>query len=256
MKRLLLCSGVYGERHGIEALLRFAAEQRPDAILFAGGILSPDRQVRQCSSSPWGLTLDDTRFLHEFGAALGGLGVFCAVIPRANFEPLDELCRWGMNVELEFPHVHLVHATLVEERDLAVCGLGVTIAEEALMREDCYSRIRALYFLRSLRTSVKPRTVLLLPAPPPGVLGGPEGNVVIGELIDSLRPSLCVVAGRTERRGLQKIASTSIVNPGSLADGSAALLDWGRRSAEEVKLLQLSDVASAATCPVGDAPTA
>ena len=237
MKRLLLCSGVYGKTRSIEALRRFAAERRPEAILFAGGILDPERQMAPRGSSPWGLTLEDERFVLEFCAALEGLGVFSAVIPGPNFEPMDEFCRLGIAAELEFPHVHMAHATLVEERDLAVCGLGVSIAEEACMREDSYSRIRALYFLRSLRTSVKPRKVLLLPEPPTGVLGGPEGNKVIGEIIDGLRPSLCVVGGRTERRGLQWIASTLLVNPGSLADDSAALLDWDRKVNDQVEFL-------------------
>ena len=106
-----------------------------------------------------------------------------------------------------------------------------------MQREDFYSRIKALYSLRSLRTSEKPRKVLLLPDPPPGALGGPEGNVVIGEIIDGMRPTLCVVAGRTERRGLQRIASTLIVNPGYLADGSAAWLDWDRSGDGQVEFL-------------------
>ncbi len=237
MKRLLLCSGVCGKKSSLEALLRLAAEHRPEAILFAGGILCPERQMAPRASSPWGLTLEDERFVQEFGVALGGLGVFCAVIPGPSFEPLDEFYRWGLALELEFPHVHMAHATLVEERDLAVCGLGVAIAEETLMREDSYTRVRAQYFLRPLRTSVKPRKVLLLPEPPPGVLGGPEGNRIIGEIIDGLHPSLCVVAGQTERRGLQWIASTLVVNPGALIDGSAALLDWGRSGNDQVEFL-------------------
>ena len=87
----------------------------------------------------------------------------------------------------------------------------------------------------AMRSSEKPRKVLLLPEPPPGPLGGPEGNLVVGDLIDWLRPSLCVVAGPTERRGVQRIASTSVVNPGHVADGSAAWLDWSR--GEEVGFL-------------------
>jgi hypothetical protein len=237
MRRLLLCSGVYGARRGLDGLRSFAAERRPEAVLFAGGILNPQRQLAPRGGSPWGLSPEDERFVHEFGAALGGLGVFSAVIPGPNFEPLDEFYRWGMAFEMEFPRVHMVHATLVEEKDLAVSGLGVAIAEEALLRADSWSRIQALYFLRPLRASVKPRKVLLLPAPPPGALGGPEGNPIIGELIDGLRPSLCVVAGRTERRGLQRVASTLVVNPGALVDGSAAFLDWDRSGDDPVEFL-------------------
>lgn len=237
MRRLLLCSGVYGKRRGIEALRCFAAERRPDAILFAGGILSLERHMASHSSSDCGLTLEDQQFIHDFTRTLGDLAIFSAVIPGPNFVPLDEFFRLGMAAELEFPHLHVVHATLVEEQDLAVCGLGVAIAEEALNREDSYSRIRANYFLRPLRTSVKPRKVLLLPEPPPGTLGGPEGNNVIGDIINGLRPSVCVVAGQTERRGQEWIANTLLVNPGSLADESAALLDWDRRGNNQVEFL-------------------
>jgi hypothetical protein len=183
------------------------------------------------------VTPEDELFLHEFAAALEGLGAFSAVIPGANFVPMDQFYRWGIAVELNFPHVHMVHATLLEERDLAVCGLGVIVAEEALMREDSYSRARALYFLRTLQRSVRPHKVLLLPEPPPGVLGGPEGNCILGDIIDGVRPSVCVVAGRTERRGVQRIASTLVVNPGSLIDNSAALLDWDRTGDDQVEFL-------------------
>jgi Icc-related predicted phosphoesterase len=131
----------------------------------------------------------------------------------------------------------MAHATLEEEQDLAVCGLGVTIAEEALMREDCHSRAKARYFLRALRRSVKPHTVLLLPEPPPGVLGGSEGNTLIPDMIDEVRPRVCVVAGRTDRRGLQRLGSTLVVNPGALADDSAAVLEWDQGGNDRVELL-------------------
>ncbi len=232
VKRLLLCSGVHGKTESLERLCQWARQRKPEAILFAGGVLSPQREMAT-RTTPWGITREDALFVMEFFKALGGLGVFSAVIPEPSFEPLDEFRRLAMAGEEDFPNVHVVHATLVEERDLAVSGLGVAIAEEALMREDSYSRTRALYFLRALRRSNKPRRVLLLPEPPPGVLGGPEGNALIGDLIDSLRPSLCVVAGPTERRGVQRIASTLVVNPGRLIDGSAAWLDWSQHEPVE-----------------------
>jgi hypothetical protein len=237
MKRLLLCSGVNGERRSIEVLKRFAAERRPAAILFAGGVLSPQRQVAPSGPSPWGLTPEDERFFHEFFVALEGLGAFSAVVPGANFQPMEPFYRWAVAIEQELPHVHIAHATLLEEDDLAVCGLGVTVAEEALLREDSFSRARALYFLRTLRRSAKPHKVLLLPEPPPGALGGPEGNPIVGDLIDELRPSLCVVAGPTERRGRQWVGGTLLVSPGRLVDGSAAFLDWDRSGNDQVELL-------------------
>jgi Icc-related predicted phosphoesterase len=237
MRRFLLCSGVYGQKNSIDRLRRLARERRPEGILFAGGILGLNREMAPRSTCSSGLTTEDERFAHEFFGVLGELAPFSAVIPGVNFVPEDDFFRLGMAAELEFPHVHMAHATLVEAHDLVVCGLGVAIAEQPLMREDSYTRIKALYFLRALRTSEKPRKVLLLPDPPPGALGGPEGNIVIGEIIDGLRPNLCVVAGPTERRGLQRIASTLLVNPGYLADGSAAWLDWDRSADDQVEFL-------------------
>jgi Icc-related predicted phosphoesterase len=60
---------------------------------------------------------------------------------------------------------------------------------------------------------------------------------LVGEIIDSLRPSLSVVGGPTERRGVQRIASTLVVNPGCLADGSAAFLDWDRSGDDPVEFM-------------------
>jgi Icc-related predicted phosphoesterase len=237
MKTALLCCGVFGKKNGVEALRRFAAERRPDAILFSGGILDRERKVVPRSTGSFGMTKEDEHFVNDFFAVLGGLKTFSAVIPGPNFAPLDDFDRLGMVAELEFPTVHIAHITLVEHRDLAVCGLGMAIAEQSLMREDSCSRIRAQYFLRCLRTSEKPRKVLLLPEPPPGVLASGAGNGVIGEIVDGLRPSLCVVTGQTEHRGFQRIASTLIVNPGCLADGSAAWLDWNRSGEDQVEFL-------------------
>ena len=236
MRRLLLCCGICGKKSAVEGLCRLATERRPDAILFAGGILSCQRKSEARSVGLWALTQEDERFTLEFCAALGAVGIFSAVIGEPSFVPREQFCRLAMVAELEYPHVHSAHATLVETRDLAVCGLGVAIAEQALMREDYCSRVEAQYFLRSLRSSEKPRKVLLLPEPPPGPLSGAEGNAIIGDLIDWLRPSLCVVGGSTEHRGVQRIASTLIVNPGNLADGSAAWLDWNR--GDEVEFVQ------------------
>jgi hypothetical protein len=48
---------------------------------------------------------------------------------------------------------------------------------------------------------------------------------------------LCVVAGQTALRGMQWVAGTLLVNPGSLADDSAALLDWDRKGDDLIEFL-------------------
>jgi Icc-related predicted phosphoesterase len=59
------------------------------------------------------------------------------------------------------------------------------------------------------------------------------------ELTPVCHPSLCVVAGTTERRGSQRIGHTFVVNPGRLADGSGVWLDWNRGKDEPVEFLTL-----------------
>jgi hypothetical protein len=90
----------------------------------------------------WGLTTEAERFVHGFFAALEELAVFSAVISGPNFVPGDDFFGLGMAAELEFPHLHIAQATLVEPHDLAVCGLGVAIAEQPLRREGVRSPAR------------------------------------------------------------------------------------------------------------------
>jgi len=71
------------------------------------------------------------------------------------------------------------------------------------------------------------------------MLGGPEGNALVGDIIDSYHPSLCVVAGPSMCQGTQRIANTLVINPGQLADGCAALLNWNQTVGEQVEFLNL-----------------
>jgi hypothetical protein len=55
-----------------------------------------------------------------------------------------------------------------------------------------------------------------------------------------------VVGGPSALRGTQRVARTLVVNPGQLAEGWAAWLDWSAPSGEQVELLDLRDPAGAA----------
>jgi len=125
------------------------------------------------------------------------------------------------------------------------CGLGGPIAERKLFGVDSHSRVTAEYALRPLWNAKQPRKALLLAVPPCGPLGGPDGAELVGELIDSYHPDLCVVGGSSERRGCERIGHTLVINPGRLTDGWAAWLDWGRPSAEQVEFVNLPGLVSA-----------
>ncbi len=236
MHTLLLCSGVHGHGQALDRLRHLVETRRPNGILFAGGVLSPARYYEP-KFTLWGMTHEDARFLHRFFETLGGLGVFSAVIPGAEDTPLEEFVRLGMHAEVEFPTLHLAHATVVTRDGLAVVGLGGRVSEGAACELDCCSRTLALYFLRSLAGANQPHKVLLLAKPPIGPLGSLDGSVLSAELIDSLHPSICVVEGGREGAAVRRVAHTFVVEPGFLADGRAAWLDWRRDPGERVELL-------------------
>jgi Icc-related predicted phosphoesterase len=238
MRRFRACCGVDGHAESWDWLGRAVADRPPDAVLFAGGILPPQRQGAE-KLSPWSLSAEESAFAEQFFAALGRLGVFCAVIPGPAGEPLDEFFRLAAGAELLFPNIRAAHATLLQEGDVAVCGLGGVLSEEPLLGVEPYSRAAAEYFLRTLPDARQPRKILLLPAPPPGPLGGEEGSRLVGDLIDSCHPDLCVVAGPSARRGSQRLAGTLAVNPGRLVDGWAAWLDWRQAGAAPVEIVNL-----------------
>jgi Icc-related predicted phosphoesterase len=225
------------------AWLRQAVESwRPEGILFAGGVLHPARRNAPRTATEWGMTSEDALFLERFLETLGLLGVFSVVIPGRVDTPLEHFLRLGMHAEMEFPSVHLAHATLVERDGIAVCGMGGCIHDWTVGEMDTDSRAVAEYHLRPLWTAKQPRTILMLANPLTGPLGGDEGSTVTDILIDSYHPSLCVVGGPSQRRGAQGFASTLVINPGHLADGWAAWLDWNRAADQQVEFLNLRDL--------------
>ncbi len=246
LRRFLICAGAEGKDDSLRWLEALASERRPDGILFAGGILPPTAGEGLRAGAD-GIPRDDALCYERFFETLGKLGVFTALIPGPRDTPLRGFLRLGMNAEVEFPTLHVAHACLVQEGDVALAGIGGQLTEnvdgcEAAIR--C-SRTTAEYFLRKLWAAEQPRKVLLLATAPKGALGGDEGNAVAGDLIDSYHPSLCVVAGPTAHRGTQRIAHTLVINPGWLADGSAAWLNWDR-GAGQVELLDARSAAGSA----------
>jgi hypothetical protein len=240
MKTLLLCGGVCGEERGLDWLRRIVEAGQPDGILFAGGVLNEGRPYEP-SIAPCGMAREEALFVERFFEMLGKLSVWSAVIPGAFDTPLEEFLQLGMAAEVEFPGIHLAHATLLMERDVAVTGLGGWVADEQVCEAEPCSRTMAQYYLRALTAAKQPHKALLLAKPPTGRLGGLEGSTLTGELIDSLRPSVCVVGDGSGRSGIQRVAHTLVVTPGFLSDGRAAWLDWRRPPAERVELMNLAE---------------
>jgi len=242
MRRLLLCSGVHARPKSLAWLRQVVEKRHPDAILFAGGVLDRARQYAPQCTTEWGLTNQDASFIEQFLEALGSLGVFSAIIPGAVDTPIEDFLRMGMHAEIESPEMHLAHATLIEKRDIVVSGIGGPICQWTSTDRESASRTMAEYYLRSLWKAKQPYKILMLGEPPAGPLGGELGNKLAADLIDSLHPNLCVVAGLNDCRGSQRIASTLVVNPGHLAEGCAVWLDRSRSAGDQVEFLNLRDL--------------
>jgi Icc-related predicted phosphoesterase len=147
-----------------------------------------------------------------------------------------------MHAEVEYPGLHVAHATFIENGDVAVCGIGGSLVDGAANVPGMCSRTLAEYHLRPFWTAKQPRTILLLPAPPMGLVGGDDGSALVGELLDSFHPKLCVVSGPNARRGTQRIGNTLVVNPGCVADGWAAWLDWNQHADRQIEFVNLRDL--------------
>lgn len=237
MKRFLVCGGLHGSETALNELRRLVIERRPDGLFFVGGILDPER-FPEPALPHWDRTNPEPGWMQRFFETLGDLDIFAAILPGPFDTPLEEFLRLGMHMENEYPCLHLAHANLIAVNDLAVCGIGGYLAEEKLARPDTCSRVRADYFLRSLDLAEQSRKILLLPSAPLS-LGGDTAGRLIDSLIRNHSADLCVVAGATERRGMQRAGRTLIVNPGWLADGSAAWVDWRRHPGGHVEFLKL-----------------
>ncbi|RMF38549.1 MAG: hypothetical protein D6753_15680 [Planctomycetota bacterium] len=229
MRRLLVCGGIDGRESAVETLKEMISEHRPEAVLFVGGLCGRDQGGEADDLTPQQVQIWETFF-----KTLGESGVYTAFLPGWYDTPIDEFLQAAMNAEVDYSNLHCVHGTLMEEADVAICGIGGEIAENGSCKGDHWKRSRnsAEYYLRRLWASEKPRKFLLLGTPPTGALGGDNGSAVVGELIDSYHPDLCAVLGDSAHRGVERVASTYVVNPGRLSDGCAAIFDWSKPADE------------------------
>ncbi|MBI2830601.1 MAG: hypothetical protein HYX81_05530 [Chloroflexi bacterium] len=227
MKTFLACAGIYGSNAALNKLIQVANERNPDAILFAGGITGMD-------SNPF----QKTAFIGKFFETLGKINKFAVVIPGPNDAPLWEFLRAAVSSEITSPNVAVAHATVVTNGQVAAGGIGglITESEDVGAPLIKHSHAAVEYFLRGLWKTRKSIKVLLLSELPPGKLAGNEGKGVVGELILTHHPAICVAPGKKKNRGFEQEAHGFVINPGLLSEGSAAWVDWVNRKVEMLDL--------------------
>lgn len=240
MRRFLLCSGIYGQAQALDRLEALVHERRPDAVLFVGGVLQQAREHAPMLRGEFGYTKQDGIFVERFFATLGRLDVFSAILPGVFDAPIELFLHTGMKAELEYPGLHVVHATPMSDGDLAIFGLGASIDGYTDTNIGYCSWTLANYYLRPLATTEKPRTMLLLSEPLQSWHGEEENRRLTEALITSYHPQVCVLGRPCPSRGVERIASTLVISPGYLVDGCAAWLDWSRPRDHQVELIDLA----------------
>ena len=145
-----MCGGTYGQPEALNFLENTVLERRPDGLLFAGGVLPRPRNHAPTATSEYGYTKEEGLFVERFFSMLGRLKVFSVIIPGVCDAPLDQFLHLGMKAELEFPQVHLAHATPVVAGDLAIFGLGGSISTYTDTDIGYCSRTQADYYTNGL----------------------------------------------------------------------------------------------------------
>ncbi|NBO91807.1 MAG: hypothetical protein EBV06_05780 [Planctomycetia bacterium] len=241
MRTMLVCSGVNGEFPALDRLLAAASSRRPDAVLFAGGVLSPRRSYAATATTAFGYTPRDARFIEHFLTALGTLESFTAVIPGLYDAPLDQFLQVGMAAETSHGNLRLVHGTPAIGPDVAVFGIGGRIAEYTDTDIGYFSWPMARYWMRPM-SGVKSVPKVLMLAGPPLIGECIQDGRTADPFIQTYRPRLCVLPCHESKSGTQSLAGTLVINPGSVADGSAAWVEWGKDGPQEIEILQLPEV--------------
>lgn len=238
MRTFLACSGIDGRAEAIDRLEELVRQRSPGAILFAGGLFDPT-PAQEALTATTDRRHHDMLLLERFFAALGAMQRVAMVIPGPQDAPLRAFLMAGMNARSQSPGVHLVHCAIVSARDIVISGVGgeLTHGEDSGEPIVRCSRTTAEYFLQAFGSADESEKILLLGSTPNGSLSGDSGNSIAGEIVDSFHPRLCVVAGLTDHRGVDRVARTTVVNPGRLSDGSAAWIDWSRDSDEQVEMI-------------------
>lgn len=229
MKRLLIGGRLDGQPESLECLYEQFRSHQPDA-LFIGGLWSGSHRVDRKMSPR------QTDFYRDFFTTIKTMRCPVFVLPGEHDVPLADFARLVMMAELDNEHLHCVHATPYESAGVHVVGVGGDLNEVIDTWNDRLrsSRSAAEYYFRHVTRTWAEHTILMLTTPPQGELSMAlrsdlaGDNRLASEVIDSVHPKLAIAFGETEARGARRIASTWVVNPGRLSDGSAAVLDLSR----------------------------
>lgn len=180
---------------------------------------------------------------HEgFYTFLSNLPCPSYIIPGNMDSPEKRLMSFIDRIE-DYRTVYFAHRNIQHVDDLTLAGFGGGIGN----RKETYFQLiypseTVRYGFRKLKY-IAGRKLLMFHVPPLGVLDmsdnpdiGHLGQQVINDVIESVKPELVICGHAHSARGIERLGETTVVNPGALLDGSAAIIDMER---EKIKLVDL-----------------
>jgi Icc-related predicted phosphoesterase len=221
IQKVLAVGGLNGEVELLETLFEELSDEPVDAVTVVGDL-----------GAPWSKA-ETYRTLFK---ALGRAGRPAFWIPGANDAPLGDYLRESYNMEIAYPKLRGVHATVAIGPDhVLFAGIGGDIvdhpetvrSEEALIR---YPGWEAEYRLKVVG-EFKDYAKVFMFATRPAHKGLHEpGSEVLAELVNTYRPRIVVTSG--DEQSEERLGKSLIVSPGRLDQGSYALIDFHNSAVE------------------------
>jgi hypothetical protein len=167
--------------------------------------------------------------------ALGKGGLSSYWVPGPGDAPVEHYLREAHNMEIVFPFLHGVHATVAfAGSHVLFAGVGGEISDDPDAPRDesqrlSYPRWEPEYRLRLLRELDEHQLAMAFWSPPAHKGQGIGGSEVVAELIATFRPRLVVCSGDPRS---ELIGRSTVVAPGRLGDGCYAIADLHTQEVE------------------------
>lgn len=179
---------------------------------------------------------------HDFYTFLSRQRCPSYIIPGNMDSPEKRLMSFIDKIE-DYRTIRFVHRNTLSIDEFSLAGFGGGIGN----RKETYFQLiypseTVRYGFRKLKYTAG-RKIIMFHVPPYNVLdasdeveSGHLGAQVVNDVIESIKPELVLCGHAHQARGVEEIDGTTVVNPGALMDGSAAVIDMNKLKVRFVDL--------------------
>jgi Icc-related predicted phosphoesterase len=221
VSRILATSEPLGNLEEVERLAKRVADTGAEAVAVLGSLVSQSAT---------------TRAYGKFFKMLAETRLPTFYIPGSEDVPIYEYLREAANIEIVYPYLRGVHGTFaIAPGYIVFTGLGGTVIDDPHMRREELETLRypgweveyRLKFLGELKDYQK---VFLFSTPPEHKGFHEQGSTILAELIKTYQPRLVLVSGKGMKH--EMLGTSSLVMPGSLAEGNFSVIDLRQHTVE------------------------